>query len=687
MRRLVPLVLTASLAMGCSLVWGPDRGRIRDSGPEDAGVVDAGDAGDAGDGGDAGDDGDGGGCVPEQEQETDCADMEDDDCDGFVDCFDFDCRGVARCCQSSTPDPTCFADASGAGFVSAPSGAGGPTVVGTCPASGTSASITRFSSVGQLGALITRECQPVTYGMRYDLEFAIATGCSGAPCDWAGVAFGPVQGLMGGSFASELAVKVFADGSATIDRAGTNLGGVPAGTFRTIVGTPISVRLELEPGPTDSGRDAVFVTVEITQDSEGGTILERTPAIPFENASCVTAMGQAGLYVAVLGSGSGVVAEGPLERVERQCSTPSQFMPLAPSPDLSAVEACAMGGAGAPAIASYCHSGCGAAGASAQWELWVDASARPREDDEADYIDFGVCGSTSGDAAFPSGSGAGTWQARPAVGTTNYLWAIDGAGQSSREPTILPISDDAASMRVQELFYAYARRAGDMTDELAIWGGVISRRPDAGPSTNRELLAITDTTNCIALRDPLLVADYVDATGGSGHRVGGAWLLFSCIRGLGRQSIGVARFDDALALVAGTVDESFFQVPMTDTYAFRGVSGPEGFTEVLGDQLTLRLWFTGRDGGGVLSVGFAQGRGPLGEGLPVPAPYPANPVLSASSPVLGGDCTAGCRLTGLGVTPSFNDLGDYQFVVSRSVGGATTTHELVPLLQPRPLNE
>jgi hypothetical protein len=120
-------------------------------------------------------------------------------------------------------------------------------------------------------------------------------------------------------------------------------------------------------------------------------------------------------------------------------------------------------------------------------------------------------------------------------------------------------------------------------------------------------------------------------------------------------------------------------------YADRGVSAPEGFTEVSGDVITLRLWYLARDSRGQVRLAFAQGRGPTEGGLPALEPYPANPILQGDSPVLGGDCSLGCRLTGASVTPNLSRTSEYQLLVTRSrltAGGPI--HDVVPLLQNAP---
>jgi hypothetical protein len=652
------LLLIVSLS-GCTLLLKhpPDTYRPRDASIDADAAVDAGDAGD--------------GCVPTTAQETLCSDTIDNDCDGQLDCFDFDCRGLSVCCRESTAMPTCLDSVD---FVQAPSAAPGFTLSGSCDGT----RIAAFGSPGATRAFITRECQPINFGMRFEIDFEIETDC-GTTCDYAGFALTPVQTISPGSpLLSELRAVLFSDGSARVERAGRLLAEEPAGTFDFGAGNLVHLRVELEPGPDEIGRDVLFATVDLTQGTRGGTILTRQAIMPLADLRCLgaTATG-AGLFAAIEGAGGDVDAVGPLVVVERECSNPSQFRPMS-AVVMTTPESCAAGGAGAPTLVNYCHANC-SSGGTVQWDLWVDASQEQRADEIFRPIDFGICGYANSSAPFPPGPPGDDWVSR-SMAMPPFLWPIP---PSAREPSLLAFSDDDATPRVQTLRFAYAARTAPGVEIYAIRGGEMLRGTSQPPGIPQDLL-LPSAAGCQSLRDPLLLARHVPNT--SGFRVAGGWLLFTCEHAGGApRTIGIVELDGNFAPM-GTVNPNLL-TPSIGAYAFRGVFAPEGFTEVdaTTDRRTVRLWFSTRDGSGQVRLGYAQGRGLIDGAFPVLEPYPANPILDGASSFLGGDCSLGCTLTGASITPSFNDLDDFQFVVSRSrLTALGAVHDLVPLLQPRP---
>jgi hypothetical protein len=671
------VVVVAALSAGCSLVLAPDRDAIVygvDGGP------------DAGDGGpDGGPDGggDGGTCQPVAEV---CSNGADDDCDGRADCFDPDCVSDARCCRTGlTTERLCLA--SGFDVRRVPAEASASIRFSDTLCSETSR-LLEFGPPARTRALITEECQPINFGMRFEATFEIAVSC-GTLCDHAALAFTPLQTLVDDvdPLASELRVVVSSDGSARVERGGTVLrddDGQPiareAGHFG--LGVPIEVRVELWPGPDDIGRDVLYATVDLIQAGVLGSprLLDRGLIMPLADLRCLRPGGtsEPGLYAAIEGSGDGVQVVGTVARIEHECSNPSQFRPQQ-AVDTRALTACAPGGVGAPALASYCRAGCDTAAAQYQWDLWVDASELSRAEDNFQFLDFGICGHAASQPRFPTGAAGDGWLARGAPG---YLWPTP---PSAREPTLLPVSDDGDAERVSYLWYAYAERVSARSDVHAIRGGQVFPNPAQSPAGPRSILTPEATPGlpCDSVRDPLLVARHAPLPEG-GHSVVGAWLFYTCEREERPRSIAVTALDMGLDPIEGTtaivIDESVGE------YARRGVFAPEGFTSPGPTETTLRLWFSTRDDEARVRLAFAQGRGPL-EDLSPPEleAYPANPILDGNDPVLGDDCGGSCTLTGLSVTPSDAERGDFQFLVSRSrVTPAGTSYELVPLLQPAP---
>lgn len=674
--RALSIASLVLLASGCTLLLAPNRDAIVDDLDAD---IDAGDGGIDG-GPDAGDSGPP--CTPVAEV---CANGRDDDCDERTDCFDSDCVADERCCRTgTTPERSCLA--STLAFRRVPMAAESEIRFSDALCNDATR-LTEFGPLGRTRALITDECQPINFGMRFETTFLIQTACAGT-CDHAALAFTRLQTIADDTepLLSELRVVVASDGSARVERGGAVLldaSGQPVArpARHFVAGVPIRARVELWPGPDESGFDVLFATVDLDQMGASGSsrLLNRRPVMPLEDLRCVRPAGsEAGLYAAIEGTGSSVQMQGPLTRVEHECSNPSQFRPQQ-AVDTSALTACAPGGVGAPAMASYCRASCGSTAASQfQWDVWVDASSVPRTDDGFRFVDFGICGYAAERPQFPSGADGDRWVERRPPG---FLWSIP---PSSREPTLLPVyDDDDDETRVDYLWYAFAQRTEPNTEVYAIHGGRVFRDPLEPPGTARPIFGPDDTDRrCHSLRDPLLVARH--AASGTGHRVSGSWLFFTCERNDGMpKSIGVVRLDSELRRVGSMAIVLTSEV---GPYASRGVFAPEGFALPSASETTLRLWFLTRDAQGAVRLAFARGRAALSTDAP-PAlePYPANPILEARSPILGDDCGGACALTGLSVTPSLAERGNYQFLVSRSrTTAAGTVHELVPLLQPAP---
>lgn len=661
-------LLTASLLAlsGCTILLAPDRDAIAPDLDAQA-QLDAGmDAGiDAGN--------DGGGCRPTETLEVTCEGGGDEDCDGYVDCEDTDCRGASVCCRGARDvDSVCLASL--VEWRAQPPGTTEIDIAGSCG----DERVTSFGVDGVPRALMSAKCQPIGFGMRFEVQFDVEAACGLPPCDYAALALTPLPTLVSGEpLSSELRAVVRADKTVALERAGTEL----ARSATPFTGTaPIRLRLVLEPGPDESGRDVLFATATFAQDGRTEALAARAPILPLADLRCLGPSGpEVGLYAAIEGVGEGVQVRGPLARTEFQCSNPSQFLRRPAELSTTSIEACAPGGVGAPALVNYCREHCEATPEQIQWELWADASDVQRSDESFRFIDFGVCGWA---ATQPQPPGTGEWFARPADADP-FLWADD---PSSREPTLLPIAQHGVEPRVERVAFAYAERTTAEAETYAVHGGVMLTAPTERPGTRRQLLTPAQTSDCRSLRDPLLLADW-EATD-VGHSVSAAWLLFTCEREDGApRSIGAARLSvgASLALDESTPIRTDVLSASVGAYAERGVFGAEGFIEASGADRIARIWFLARDGRGRVRLAYAQGRGPASEGLPILSPYAANPLLDGSEDILGDDCDRGCTLTGLSVTPSFIELGNYQFLIARSRLTPTgPQHDLVPLLQPAP---
>lgn len=668
MRAVLLAACLASLATGCSLLFKPDRDAIvpdRDGGRD--GGPDAGDGGPP-DGGET--------CVPVREICDDPAEA-DEDCDGQSNCFDFDCRGEAQCCRPGTVDPLCpshgdFVREPADDFVFASSGCG----------------VDSFGAIGRTRALIAG-CQPITSGMRFGLKLEIEEECAaGATCDYAALSFGPLRTLIDGSpYASELRVELAADGSLTVDRAGTELA---RRATPVLQGQRVEIDVDLEPGMLESGHEVLFATVRVVVDGVGdpAPLLSRTAVAPLDGLQCIDPAGgppTPGLYVAIEGAGDRVDVIGELSRIERRCSNPSLFRRDTTGIATDDVEAVAAGGVGAPTLVNYCRADCSGEAGLQQWDLWVDGSADPRSLDHILYVDFEIFGYASTQPSPPTTA----WMARTKSTTEGANVLL---GPSAREPTLLAVTDDgAASIRVHRLLYAYARRTAPRTETYAIHGGYVDPLPlDRSNLVEQPQPLLTPEQTggeCVSLRDPLLLAHYARTT--NGYAVDGVWLLFTCKRALGaRDSIGMARFEldsseAPFALVADSIRTDLI-VASPGTYSEGGVFAPEGFTQPDGDDLTVRLWYLARDRDGA-RLAHAQGRSRDLGTWPALQPYPANPVLGPDSPLLGS--CEDCSLTGATVTPIVSARGgEWLFLIARSrpLPTGSVAHELVPLLQYAP---
>lgn len=683
----VSLVLSfIILGSGCSVLFAPDRDAI---GPDlDGAFIDAGadamiDASETD------------GCVGPETLEVTCNDMTDNDCDGEIDCFDFDCRSADNCCTPTMAETACLdSTVPITGFLPQPAAAATDIMFS---GGGCTGQVSEFTSApGPTRGLVSRSCQPVNFGMTYTVNFRIATPCpSCIRADYAALSFGLTEVIVDPmDYADEFRFVILPDGSAFAEEAGTILGNpIPANTFNGMF--PIQLVVDLDPGPSTDGIDVLFVSAVATQGREQYDLLVREPVMPLADLVCFMEGGgtATGLYAVVEGTGNFVQVDTALSRQARGCANPSQFRRPLMEPDLSIPAMCDVGGAGAPTLINYCYSNCDGSPPNVQWDLWADGSSMPRQNDTLDFLDFGTCGfvgSTLG--SLPDGSAGEPWDTaqRPPLAAP-YLWAIAQA-EGAREPTLLAAYDDGAGVRVGDLWYAYARRETAMTDDFTIYGGRIRRTGSAVEDRARVLdLGMEALSECAALRDPLLLGDY--GIRGTGHGVIGAFLLFTCDRSPGADSIGVAELElnidtGRLELMEGTVNANWL-TSSVGAFASRGVSAPEGFTEPSEDGVTLRLWFLARGVGSVApTVGFAQGRGPLDGGLPVVTPYPANPILTNDSPAIRQDCVGeDCRITGLTVTPVVNDMVDYQFLIARERrAGTTVTYDFISLLQPKPMD-
>jgi len=695
------LFAIALLASGCSLIWGPDPGRIE---PFDGSVDGGFDAGvDGGHDFDAGDATDG--CAPMGEEmgAEACGDGIDNDCDGRFDCGDEDCADVAACCVPSEEagETTCNDDvdndcdgltdcadsdcASDGVCCMLDSGAPWGDLTGDYnfwDAHG--AAIPSVSEVefgpGAVGQVVHRTCAPLAFGMRLEAEFRVNSG-TGDGDDYAAVLLAPVDTPRGGgdmTLLADLAVRVTRDDGVVLERAGSEIART---TVMSITGAIVQV--DLQPSVDAARRPVLVMTVRVTPN--GGaleTLADEAVLMPLsdlrgDDAGCAPD----GLYLAFEGRGSGVEVSDLVSARTGNCPNPPQFLPDQGGPlgesDILEPGAWRMGGAGEPALLTSGDPN------TVRIDLHVDAAEDERSDEDLAFVDYSIGGSFYGSA---------TWQQRTNAGAGNLL----GPAPSSREPTqVLP---SGVSSRI--IAWAQPHR---MTQDFEIHWGELDPGAAASPSLNGPLLLPGDNdgtpVDCDSLRDPALVA--LDAEGAPADRPN-LLLFFTCHTETASDidTIGVARFD--YDMVDGVYDliEVDHQIlgASLGGYASRGYFSPEvAVVSVTNDSPTmatyaLRMWFLVSDGAGRVRVAHAFGDVRTGE-LPHLLPYPGNPVLDPEAASLGGACALGCTIESLSVaategrSPLWAPAIDpsYLFLIERRVYRTDgVDHELVPLRQPRP---
>jgi len=94
-----------------------------------------------------------------------------------------------------------------------------------------------------------------------------------------------------------------------------------------------------------------------------------------------------------------------------------------------------------------------------------------------------------------------------------------------------------------------------------------------------------------------------------------------------------------------------------------------------------RMWFVARDAVGVASIAMAQAEVQDPDDIPSFAPYPANPVLTRTSPSMA--TCANCDLLGLAVSRRPDADATLRFFVARRVNTlpASEGHQLIGLDQ------
>lgn len=682
MRRAIAACALIALS-GCSVLNRPDPVPPARS---DAGPFDGGPDGGADAGYDARPNYDG--CTVRTTRELDCRDGMDDDCDSLVDCQDFECIGSPDCCGSGDLGDLFNEDWSTTTAWEGVPAASPPTVVG--------GSRVRFGGSGDPKAFIRDACSPLLLGATFTANFAF-TGerCEAGTCDdYASIVLTYANDLVApNQLQADIRVAITGDGRVQIGRGPDILVDRADVTFTA---TP-TVTLDVTPGTNASGSPVLLarVLVGATEIASDLTVLRiGNPPDPIRGPLECMPEGL-GLFFAVEGRGD-LVQIDEVSGSALRCANPTQFtrppVPAITPMALGLASSWTSGGIGAPTLASYVSG-------TPTFQLLVDGSNALRADETWQHVGLAIGGAESSNdmrvwiARDPNG---GTPDGQPAIGD-DPPQPMEGVtpGTSVREPSLYA-NLDTMSRLSEPMVGVYAAEHEFPDAERDVFGiqpfNLFSSRmtgiTPVGPAYIAPVERSTATeTDCISMRDPLILPRSSTATSD------GYWLFYTCIR------VDTAdprrlrhRFPiiQARRLSGALMPEGDPVTVVTEgisPFASRGVFGAEGVVRFDAaapvPNATYRLWFIGTDARGATSVLMAQTEGPANlEQLRPFVGFPANPVLTSSSPLFGPCTGTACLIEGLSATIKGGRGDEIWMLVSRSINSTSgVTYELVPLVQ------
>lgn len=680
----------ALLLGGCSLVWGVDPDRFRDGGM-DASVDDGGVDGGEGGPGDAGDAGDAMQCAARFER--DCNDGDDDDCDGLVDCNDFDCAtDLIQCCDARGPlFPV-------EDFDPAPAwrwlGGEVPQTPGAL----------EFGGSGSTHALQVPECIPIDLGVRISVRMHLVAApvvCDDGSSDcenYGAIVITEEQALSDGSlFPANLAVRLDREGHAQIHAAAGDVLLDSADDAVTFGAAPIDVTISLTPGADDEGRPQVFATVTLVQ---GTTITWPSSADPERRFTTRAAFPRSYLLGDILGctAARGLLlafeGAGPQVSIDRVsveqfgCANPSHFQPVRAigvsldADDLDGTLSTqdssdwTVGGLGSPAIQSFFPDD----GPTERTELLYDASNRDRTLEGRDDVHYSIGGAWTTDPDSigpytPRAGGAPMIGLRPpdCLGTAMPPEGCASLRSVREAALFVPVTEDRVRMGTMFPLVFARERTTDGAFEIA---GATAYWNDMRPSAFDTPIAAPDD-QCLSMRDPVIVPT---GPGSTEDLI----VLYTCERRDAPSSIRALQLDEfpptdtGVTRIAGEVIDP----AMLGAIAVGGVRAADAAVWFHDGEVVLRVWFISEDlSRDPATISFAEGSGPLGE-LPTLHLYAANPVLRSGDPLLGTCPAAGCSIESVAVTRLANSPNTVRLMISRTPEPASgIEHVLVPLDQ------
>jgi len=665
-------IACALLATGCLL---PDRSKLDRDGGADAGPDDGG--GDAGDAGDAAEDGadagDGSVCDVREQHERTCEGGEDEDCDGLVDCNDFDCGRDLGCCGAGGT-ATISDFTTGAFWTSLPTG--------VAPAIAPSGGVVADFYSSEPRATRFDSCLPVDLGIEVRALMRARGGActAGTFCPYASLVLTPQSEMARGvPLADELSIRVYADGTVEARRAGRVLSRHDAPLGAGV----IDVRVQLTPGIDDAGVAWVYAHVRVVSpDEEFVPWPELRALVPREDliGAALGCEEARGLYLALEGQGDRVefdsVTVDPAE-----CANPSHFQ--RPSGGLAELDAASVGatprwssgGIGAPALGSYLLDGA----PQTTWTLLYDATNVPRTNELLAPVRFSV-----GLSQTTRDDGVSDWSVRgdPLIGLDPPQCA--GCMPSVREPTfLLPVEEDERGLPSSSSgWVVYAREVdGSGGRRFSLRARRLTASPIDTGSTEYELIVpVTGDAGpdeCESLRDPLLLPMERESADE-------AWLIYSCERPRGvLREIRIARLvSDALGPRVEGLAAPLLTSTDFDPIAALTLRATDGVAWFVGEDLVIyRIWLATRDLMGRTAIAFAEASGSPAQ-PPVFEPYAANPVLRADDPLFGDCTTRDCAIDSVAVARTANSPHRIRLLVARTITTSTEVrHVLSPLDQ------
>ncbi|RLB47261.1 MAG: hypothetical protein DRJ42_25800 [Deltaproteobacteria bacterium] len=659
--RTVILIASAMFALsGCTLVNSVDYNKLdaSDAGLDamDSGDLDAGDGGDAGDAGDA----DAGDTAPRcSDIPENCDDNTDNNCNGFIDCHDFECSQLEKCCSRGTDSVLDYTNTITWDYIPSAQGVG-PDLM--------SNQIIKFAGSGDPTGLLT-SCLPLEAGYEIRTTFTLERLTCDAttyPC-FARLALTPTPDSSPGSrILEDLGVEMTGDGHVIVTLASSTL---PTDTIQIGLDGSVGVVLTLTAGTYPGGEPALVATVRATPSGGTGTvtILAGEPIAPLDRllggeagSDCVETRG---LRLAVEGAGS-QIRVAPILTTTLQCLNLGRFeMPTEDDDPVShgPVDgrfsdlhwtSWGSGGVGAPSLVRRTETG------GTYWHVFGDATDLDRGQEGAVPLAFRVGHSKVG---------ATEWNANEWITTAGDVsrfgtdcdpecWSDD---YSIREPSVVDPGVGAS------FAMAAAVRNGAMAPDIyGLHTGPISRSQH---SRRDPRITIMPELPCVSLRHPALVPREQDASTGY-------WLFFACETATEVFDIRVAMLNTDLEVVGDFPGEAIIS-PVAATFRASSVYAPEVLVDYDGSGLhTFRMWFLARDGDQKVSVGMAQGQLTVGQIGTMPSDgvpptfhlYGANPILE-DGPTFFDECSD-CVTTGLSVLRVDNTTLRFLFARSDDEG-------------------